>query len=356
MKRFFSAFLSLGLLTLACSDASEVSQVELDPTDIQLVNRLIPFDDCEGVLGHLKEEAMERVGPYGLDNTGFPIWIGLQEGVVRSEVAVMDSAPAVTMAAEESVAYDSGSVSSGSSGEINFTGTNVQELGVDEPDIIKTDGERILVNASNNPQPGIRITGGDTQNIRITESRIDGQNAKNAIEITGSTELPENWPSFISIEQVEAFGTQDDIIRVNGANHIVIKDCHLHDPAIPQNTTQHIDAIQVIRARTIYIHDNWITFTDSSASYQRNEGTNALNPHQGIILSTTANQTISHFEIRRNHFVEWTPGTPIIVSGSGVSEGIVYGNQLLDCIDYIVFGDTLGSNIRDFANTTESSQ
>ena len=42
MKRFFRAFLSLGLLTLACSDASEVSQVELDPTDIQLVNRLIP--------------------------------------------------------------------------------------------------------------------------------------------------------------------------------------------------------------------------------------------------------------------------------------------------------------------------
>ncbi|MBT62062.1 MAG: hypothetical protein CML13_02490 [Puniceicoccaceae bacterium] len=221
---------------------------------------------------------------------------------------------------------------------------------------IKSLWQRPPVNASNNPQPGIRITGGDTQNIRITESRIDGQNAKNAIEITGSTELPENWPSFISIEQVEAFGTQDDIIRVNGANHIVIKDCHLHDPAIPQNTTQHIDAIQVIRARTIYIHDNWITFTDSSASYQRNEGTNALNPHQGIILSTTANQTISHFEIRRNHFVEWTPGTPIIVSGSGVSEGIVYGNQLLDCIDYIVFGDTLGSNIRDFANTTESSQ
>ena len=145
MKRFFRAFLSLGLLTLACSDASEVSQVELDPTDIQLVNRLIPFDDCEGVLGHLKEEAMERVGPYGLDNTGFPIWIGLQEGVVRSEIAVMDSAPAVTMAAEESVAYDSGSASSGSSEEINFTGTNVQELGVDEPDIIKTDGERILV-------------------------------------------------------------------------------------------------------------------------------------------------------------------------------------------------------------------
>ena len=57
MKRLFIALLSVGLLTVACSDTSEVSQVELDPTDIQLVNRLIPFDDCENVLDHIKEEA-----------------------------------------------------------------------------------------------------------------------------------------------------------------------------------------------------------------------------------------------------------------------------------------------------------
>ena len=54
MKKLFAALLSMGLLTLACSDTSEVSQVELDPTDIQLVNRLIPFDDCESVLAHIK--------------------------------------------------------------------------------------------------------------------------------------------------------------------------------------------------------------------------------------------------------------------------------------------------------------
>lgn len=143
MKRLITAFLSMGLLTLACSDTSELSQVELDPTDIQLVNRLIPFDDCEDVLAHIKEEATERVGPYGLDKTGFPIWIGGPEGVLRSEIAVMESADA-TMAVEESVAFDSDSASSGSSENVDFTGTNVQELGVDEPDIIKTDGERIL--------------------------------------------------------------------------------------------------------------------------------------------------------------------------------------------------------------------
>ena len=67
MKRLFIALLSVGLLTVACSDTSEVSQVELDPTDIQLVNRLIPFDDCENVLDHIKKRLLS-----GLAHT---VWI-----------------------------------------------------------------------------------------------------------------------------------------------------------------------------------------------------------------------------------------------------------------------------------------
>ena len=139
MRRLLTAFLILSLLTLGCSDSSEVSQVELDPTDVQLVNRLVPFDDCASLLEHIKAEAAERVGPYGLDGTGYPIW--LEGGVMRGEIGVLDSGPAIAI--EESVQFDASS-SDSSSGTIDFTGTNVQELGVDEPDIIKTDGERIV--------------------------------------------------------------------------------------------------------------------------------------------------------------------------------------------------------------------
>lgn len=206
--------------------------------------------------------------------------------------------------------------------------------------------------SAGNPQPAIRIRGSSSENIVIQNSRIDGQNAKYGIQITGDTDLPVNWPTGITIENCEIFSSyNNDLINVNGANHIIIRDCHLHDPIIPAGTSEHIDAIQVIRARSIYILNNWITFALSSSGYVRNEG---LNPFQGVILSTTGTQTISHFEVRGNYFAEWVPGTPIIVSGTNVSDDVVYGNTLIDCVDDIVFG-VVGDGISSFANAVESS-
>ena len=67
MKRLFIALLSVGLLTVACSDTSEVSQVELDPTDIQLVNRLILLMIAKMSLTTLKKRLLS-----GLAHT---VWI-----------------------------------------------------------------------------------------------------------------------------------------------------------------------------------------------------------------------------------------------------------------------------------------
>ena len=144
MKKIVVIAVLTGLSIIACSTSESSLQstgtVDLRSDDIQLLSNLIPFDDCDNLLTHIKEEASERVGPYGLDNTGYPIWI---EGeVLRSEVAIAESGPSIAM--QESTASDSSFSDSSQSGTVDFTGTNVQELGVDEPDIIKTDGERIL--------------------------------------------------------------------------------------------------------------------------------------------------------------------------------------------------------------------
>lgn len=209
------------------------------------------------------------------------------------------------------------------------------------------------VNLANNPQPCIRIRGSGSENITIRNSRIDGQNAKYGIQITGDTDLPENWPHGITIENCEIFSSNNnDLITVNGANQIIIRDCHLHDPIIPEGTSEHIDAIQVIKARSIYILDNWITFSLSAPTYVRNIG---LNPHQGVILSTQGTQMVSDFEIRGNHFVDWILGVPIIVSGSNVSHGAIYSNVFTDCVGSIVFGTELGTNVVSYSNVTENS-
>ncbi len=149
-KHIVPILLALGMILGACSDSGEVkssgSSIDLGSNDIELVTNLVPFSNCDELLSHLKEEARERVGPYGLNYQGGPWW-GEPE-MFRVDDAIMESEMSTGSEMGE-VAVNSSppasSTDSGGSDEGSFTGTNVQEVGVDEPDIIKTDGSRILV-------------------------------------------------------------------------------------------------------------------------------------------------------------------------------------------------------------------
>lgn len=114
------------------------------------------FDECQAFLDYVRTEGAERVGPYGFGDNG---WFG---PVFSNDIAVMEvmeeeapaedsaessdtfeSAPAATELAATSGAADQAAADdAGSDG--TFSTTNVQVEGVDEPDIIKTDGTRIL--------------------------------------------------------------------------------------------------------------------------------------------------------------------------------------------------------------------
>ena len=87
-------------------------------------SELVGFDTCDAFLDHLKSEALERVGPYGFGGGG------------RRFAAV-----------EEAAEADSGgqrAALTDPTAGVDYSTTNVQEVGVDEPDIVKTDGRRIL--------------------------------------------------------------------------------------------------------------------------------------------------------------------------------------------------------------------
>jgi hypothetical protein len=109
----------------------------------RFVRALTPFADCSAFLEHVKAVARERVGPYGLD--------GAQTYWALDDVIMEETVPAADMASgSEGGGQDAPSALSDTGGDSadpdgSFTGTNVQELGIDEPDIIKTDGDRILV-------------------------------------------------------------------------------------------------------------------------------------------------------------------------------------------------------------------
>jgi uncharacterized secreted protein with C-terminal beta-propeller domain len=91
------------------------------------------FDDCRSVLDEARRQAIEKVTPYGLPFPGYMYGSG-GDVVMEGRVAAAPSSTAGDSAAS------TGATSSGGTGGPEFSGTNLQEQGVDEPDIVKNDG------------------------------------------------------------------------------------------------------------------------------------------------------------------------------------------------------------------------
>jgi uncharacterized secreted protein with C-terminal beta-propeller domain len=84
--------------------------------------RLVAFDSCPQLLTELRAAARQSIGPYGLPGTESPALAGGARTMTAEKAAV----PGVAFS------------------DSNFSGTNVQEAGIDEPDMVKTDGRRIV--------------------------------------------------------------------------------------------------------------------------------------------------------------------------------------------------------------------
>ena len=128
------------MMVTACTAESSTTDPDLGPVGGEGVfaagAAVEPFDSCNEFLDYVKQHAIELVGPYGLQGYGGG-WYG----------------PDVFFAVEESLASDgrtadtptTTSAASGGVEGVDYSGTNVQVAGIDEPDLVKTDGERIFV-------------------------------------------------------------------------------------------------------------------------------------------------------------------------------------------------------------------
>jgi len=101
--------------------------------------RLVFFDSCADALADLRAAAKEVVGPYGLPGEPIPLSappvLVTEDSVDAGARAAADAPAAVPPAGDPPAA-----------GEVaDHSRTNVHEAGVDEPDLVKTDGRRIVV-------------------------------------------------------------------------------------------------------------------------------------------------------------------------------------------------------------------
>jgi hypothetical protein len=103
------------------------------------------FGDCDALLAYMQAEATERVTPWGLGGGG--VYYGDGRVVMEGDVAATDDAGAA-----ESAPSAEAPAQAPVQGE-DYSGTNTQEIGVDEGDIVETDGNHVYVANSD----GLRI-------------------------------------------------------------------------------------------------------------------------------------------------------------------------------------------------------
>lgn len=113
---------------------------------------LKPVGGCDALLAHLRTEAAARVTAYGLPGIGGPVMFDTVGGRVAAATGAASASEATAKSAPTSAAAPA-------SGDASFSGTNNQERGVDEPDLVKTDGTRI-VTVVNGKLSVVPVTGG----------------------------------------------------------------------------------------------------------------------------------------------------------------------------------------------------
>ena len=145
--RTLAAILAVLALTGACTrsvghDDSAPPTTDPAPIDVELISALQTFDECDDLLSYLRTEGAKVVGPYG-----FGGGVMLRDGVALGAVTTAAGA-ATAGGARASSDLAAGAESAppappaGPGGD--FSATNVQEEGVDEPDLVKTDGTRLV--------------------------------------------------------------------------------------------------------------------------------------------------------------------------------------------------------------------
>jgi hypothetical protein len=137
------AAFAAGLMLTGCTGGKTPEQPAFHDTAVSPGTfQLVAYTSCDDALTKLKQAAKEYVGPYGF---GGDVAVGAEGGAARDLAAPGAAAapvPAAGRALADKKAAESvtGATDSGS----GFSGTNTHEVGVDEPDLVKTDGRRIV--------------------------------------------------------------------------------------------------------------------------------------------------------------------------------------------------------------------
>lgn len=162
------------VLTTSCAGSSGRSSGANLPAWVDTaaaVARLVTYDSCDDAHKEITKAALDHVGPYGFDGGQAAAYFGTRDGTAPQPAAEdttafgngLPAAPAAPQA--EGPAGGAPPAGAGAEGEAKqHSTTNTHEAGVDEPDLVKTDGRRLLT-----------VTDGVLRVVDVASRRLVGE-------------------------------------------------------------------------------------------------------------------------------------------------------------------------------------
>ncbi|MEO7370406.1 MAG: beta-propeller domain-containing protein, partial [Ilumatobacteraceae bacterium] len=156
-------------------------------------SRLRFFAECPDLLSYMQGEALKRVTAWGLGGGQYRYG-----GVMPMESASAAAGGAKGLATDAAVAAPAG----GDTSTPNFSGTNTQEAGVDEGDIVETDGSHVFVAS----QDGVRIV--DVASAQVV-AKLDVPDGSDQLLLDGTRLLVTTQPYSGSDTVVSLYDVSD---------------------------------------------------------------------------------------------------------------------------------------------------
>jgi uncharacterized secreted protein with C-terminal beta-propeller domain len=213
-----AALATTALLAAGCTGSGEGPSVPL-----ALVARLVSFDSCDQLLGWFKDEAASRVTAYGIgDGTVYAV----SDQMMSGAESAAPSRQALAGGENSARSFASADDASGTSSPA-FSTTNVQEVGVGEPDLAVTDGSR-LVTVVGGTLRVVDLTG-DTP-VVVSQLEVPGGASQLLVEGDHALVIGGGWGAAtpmgrgIAVDQIATdggSGTTLTRVDLDGGAHVV---------------------------------------------------------------------------------------------------------------------------------------
>ena len=307
---------------------------------------LSSFDECDALLDYIRGEASERVGPYGFEDDDDIIgpFFAVDEAMAEDDAPLASAAPAAPPAldlgdsaggppAESRTSSEASALAQGE----DFSGTNVQVEGVDEADIVKTDGRRIIGVSSSrsgnneiwiadiaNPLPKLQgrliLSDGSYSELYLAGDRVFVIGTSTVgIDPPGGGGTFENGEAGSS--EADIAGEALSIAPRRYANAVVITEVDISDPENPE-------AMRHLRVEGSYVSSRAASGYARVVISSPPESLGFVRPSSyGSASSEASAERFNKLIVQESTLEQWLPNYNLhSANGESVSRG-----QLLDC-------------------------